>query len=124
LDAHADGIQKEKVIQLVGQALEGFKAQKSILDKAKVSAPELYDSCLQMLRAMIELCSLVGLNNAGEAEQEVNEIEGQSENPEEQPGSEETPQEDKDSCPNCGHEKAPPKEEGAKSPQPQAQGAS
>ena len=93
LDQHADNIQREKVIQLVGQALDGFKSQKNILDKAKDQAPELYSSCIQMLRAMIELCSLAGLDNSGEAEQEVNEIEGQSESPEEMPGAEEMPEE-------------------------------
>lgn len=90
LDQHAHGIQKERVIDMVGQALEGFKNQKSMLDKAKDQAPELYDSCIAMLRAMIELCSLAGIDQ-GQAEQEVNEIEGQSESPEEQPGAEEMP---------------------------------
>ena len=35
LDTHADGIQREKVINMVGQALDAFKGQKQILDKAK-----------------------------------------------------------------------------------------
>jgi hypothetical protein len=127
LDSHADSIQREKTVQLVGQALEGFKSQKAILDKAKEQAPELYSSCIDMLRAMIELCSLAGLDNAGEAEQEVNEIEGQGETPEEQPGAEEMPPEaapeEKDACPNCGHpnkedeEPEMPKEASPKSPQ-------
>jgi len=117
LDQHADNIQREKVTQLVGHALEGFKSQKAILDKAKDQAPELYDACISMLRAMIELCSLAGLDNSGETEQEVNEIEGQSENPEEQPGSEEMPSDE--ACPNCGHphEKEAAPESAAQSPQ-------
>jgi len=102
--------------------LDSFKAQKQILDKAKEQAPQLYDSCLQMLRAMIELCSLAGLDNSGEAEQEVNEIEGQSEIPEEQPGSEQMPEEqDEESCPNCGkphEEKEKPAAPGGASPFP------
>jgi hypothetical protein len=104
LDVHSDNIQKEKVIQLVGQALEGFKSQKNILDKAKEQAPDLYGACIDMLRAMIELCSLAGLDNSGEAEQEVNEIEGQSEAPEEKPGSEEMP---KEAAPKEGSPKPP-----------------
>ena len=56
LDCHADGIQREKVIDMVGEALDAFKAQKSILDKAKEQAPGLYDACIMLLRAMIELC--------------------------------------------------------------------
>jgi hypothetical protein len=107
LDQHADNIQREKVIQLVGQALDGFKSQKAILDKAKDQAPELYSSCISMLRAMIELCSLAGLDNSGEAEQEVNEIEGQSESPEEMPGTEEMPEQEE--MPEEASQKAPQK---------------
>jgi len=123
LDAHADSIQREKVVNMVGEALEAFKGQKAILDKAKAQAPELYDACIAMLRSMIELCSLAGIDE-GQAEQEVNEIEGQSKAPEEASGeegegfipesedngaeSEEAPEsEEGESCPTCGtpHEK-------------------
>jgi len=96
LDQHADSIQKEKVIQLVGQALEGFKSQKAILDKAKEQAPELHDACINMLKAMIELCSLAGIDES-RAEQEVSEIEGQS-------GEE--AQKPTEACPTCGKEDA------------------
>lgn len=112
LDSHADSIQREKVIDMVGQALEAFKGQKKILDKAKEQAPELFDACIMMLRSMIELCSLAGIDQS-EPEQEVNEIEGQGESPEEAPGAEEMPEEapqeeqSEEECPNCGH----PKEE-------------
>jgi len=113
LDEHAENIQKEKVVNMVGEALEGFKSQKAILDKAKEQAPELYASCISMLRAMIELCSLAGIND-GEAEQEVNEIEGQSTAPEETPGEEGTPAEApaESACPSCGkpHDEAAPQE--------------
>lgn len=120
LDAHADSIQKEKVLNMVGEALEGFKAQKAILDKAKEQAPELYASCISMLKAMIELCSLAGIDE-GQAEQDVNEIEGQGESPEEVPGEEDSQSQEK-GCPNCGHsseqqEKEMPKEASPKSPQ-------
>lgn len=100
LDSHADSIQREKVIDMVGQALNAFKGQKAILDKAKEQAPELHDACIQMLRAMIELCSLAGIDQS-QPEQEVNEIEGQSEAPQEAPGSEDS----EESCPSCGHTK-------------------
>ena len=110
LDQHADNIQREKVTQMVGEALEGFKSQKKILDKAKEQAPELYSSCINMLKAMIELCSLAGLDNSGEAEQEVNEIEGQGESPEEAPGAEGEQAPQDDACPNCGHTQEAPQE--------------
>jgi hypothetical protein len=122
LDSHADGIQREKVVNMVGEALDAFKAQKQILDKAKSQAPELYDACLMMLRSMIELCGLAGIDQS-QPEQEVNEIEGQGENPEEMPGAESAPKEEpgvKESCPNCGHQKekpAVPKEEPQNPPQ-------
>jgi hypothetical protein len=127
LDAHADGIQKEKVINMVGEALEAFKSQKKILDKAKEQAPELHEACISMLKAMIELCGLAGIDQS-QPEQEVNEIEGQGENPEETANSQEMPQggasgESDESCPNCGHSKekpAAPQEGSPKAPQPQA----
>lgn len=123
------GFKREKVIDMIGQALEAFKGQKKILDKAKEQAPELHDACISMLRAMIELCSLAGIDQS-QPEQEVNEIEGQSENPEEAPGSPETSaaQDSGDSekpCENCGHEKAKPaapQEGSPKAPQQFAQG--
>ena len=121
LDEHAASIQKEKVVNMVGEALEGFKNQKAILDKAKEQAPELYDSCIAMLRAMIELCSLAGINE-GEAEQEVNEIEGQGAAPEETPGAQGTPAEEapEEGCPTCGkpHDDAAPEEVPQNPPQP------
>jgi hypothetical protein len=84
LDSHADNIQREKVVDMVSQALEGFKANKQILEKAKDQAPQLYESCLAMLRAMIEMARMLGL---GESSQEdVDEIEQPS--PEEAPAPE------------------------------------
>lgn len=71
LDNHADNIQKEKVVQMVGQALEGFKASKDILEKAKEQAPQLYQSSIAMLKAMIEMAKMLGLGpdvEQGEAE--------------------------------------------------------
>lgn len=75
LDSHADNIQRERIVDMVSQALEGFKANKQILEKAKDQAPQLYESCLAMLRAMIEMAKMLGL---GESSQEdVDEIEQQ-----------------------------------------------
>jgi len=102
LDQHADGIQREKVVNMVGEALDAFKGQKKILDKAKEQAPELHSACISMLRAMIELCSLAGIDQS-QPEAEVNEIEG-GDVPEESLGAED----ESESCPNCGHEKAKP----------------
>lgn len=56
-------IQKEKVVQMVAEALEGFKNQRHILERAKEQAPELYNSSLKMLRAMIEMAKLLGFGD-------------------------------------------------------------
>lgn len=61
LDSHASNIQREKVIQMVGQALSGFKESKMILEKAKIQAPQLYNSSIAMLKAMIEMAKMLGL---------------------------------------------------------------
>jgi hypothetical protein len=61
LDSHAESIKRDKIVDMVGQALEGFKANKQILERAKEKAPELYDSCIAMLRAMIEMSKMLGL---------------------------------------------------------------
>lgn len=62
LDNHADSIGREKVIQLVSEALEGFKGCKGILEKAKLQAPQLYESSIAMLKAMIEMAKMLGLD--------------------------------------------------------------
>jgi hypothetical protein len=61
LDSHAGNIQKERVIQIVSEALEGFKGCKDLLEKAKGQAPQLYSSSIAMLKAMIEMAKLLGL---------------------------------------------------------------
>lgn len=66
LEAHSDGIQKEKTIQLVSQALVQFKGCKDILENAKLQTPQLYQASISMLRAMIEMASMLGLG-AGES---------------------------------------------------------
>lgn len=67
LDAHADNIQKEKVVQMVAQALSGFKACKQIIERAQVQAPQLYTSSIMMLKAMIEMAKMLGLSEQGAA---------------------------------------------------------
>lgn len=78
LDSQAEAIKREKVIQMVGQALEGFKASKKIIERAQSQAPQLYQSSIMMLKAMIEMANLLGLG------QEVNV---NPENPLEEPGN-------------------------------------
>jgi hypothetical protein len=70
LDSHADNIQKEKVVQLISQTLEGFKASKNVLEKAKEQAPQLYEASLSMLKAMIEMAKMLGLGSEEDSAQE------------------------------------------------------
>lgn len=65
LDNEADNIHREKVVQMVSAALSGFKANKEILERAKEKAPELYSSCIAMLKAMIEMSKMLGLAAPG-----------------------------------------------------------
>jgi hypothetical protein len=46
---------------MVGQTLAGFKANKQSLEATKEQNQPLYNSCIQMLKSMIELCKLLGL---------------------------------------------------------------
>lgn len=66
LDNHAESIGREKIVGMVSQALQGFKANKDILEKAKEQAPDLYSSTIMMLKAMIEMAKQLGFG-----EQEV-----------------------------------------------------
>lgn len=61
LDEHADEQQKQKVLDMVSQTLQGFKANKASLEATKEQNQPLYNSCIQMLKSMIELCKLLGL---------------------------------------------------------------
>jgi hypothetical protein len=67
LDSHAQNINREKVINLVSEALVGFKACRGILEKAKVQAPQLYESSIAMLKAMIEMAKMLGLDQEAQA---------------------------------------------------------
>ena len=70
LDNHAQNMQKQKVVELVGQALEGFKANKQILEKAKEQAPDFYNASISMLKAMIEMAGMLGLGDDAEQSQD------------------------------------------------------
>lgn len=76
LDSHADNIQREKIVNLVSEALVGFKACKGILEKAKAQAPQLYDSSIAMLRAMIEMAKMLGLDQEANAPDGQNPLDG------------------------------------------------
>ena len=61
LDEHASEQKKQQVLDMVGQTLAGFKANKQSLEATKEQNQPLYNSCIQMLKSMIELCKLLGL---------------------------------------------------------------
>lgn len=71
LDQHADSLQREKVVQMVSQALEGFKASKDVIEQAKDQAPQLYGASIAMLKAMIEMAKMLGLGPDKAAQQEA-----------------------------------------------------
>jgi len=75
LDNHADNIQRERVVQMVSQALTGFKACKSIIERSQTQAPQLYSSSIMMLKAMIEMAKMLGLSENG-ATPDQNPLEG------------------------------------------------
>lgn len=61
LDDHANEQKRQQVLNMVGQTLAGFKANKAALEASKEENQGLYNSCIQMLKSMIELCKLLGL---------------------------------------------------------------
>lgn len=61
LDDHANDQKKQQVLDMVAQTLQGFKANKQSLEATKEQNQPLYNSCIQMLKSMIELCKLLGL---------------------------------------------------------------
>ena len=67
LDSHADNIQREKVVQLAAEALEGFKGCKDILERAREQAPQLYEASIAMLKAMIEMAKMLGLDQEAQS---------------------------------------------------------
>lgn len=75
LNTHAEGIQREKVIQMVSQALTQFKASKDMLEQSRAQMPQLYQASIGMLRAMIEMAGLLGLG------QNVSQLDQSGQNP-------------------------------------------
>ena len=61
LQDNQDQIQREKVVNMVSQTLQQFKANKQSLEATREQNEGLYTSCIQMLKSMIELCKLLGL---------------------------------------------------------------
>lgn len=61
LNDQGGDIQRQKVIDMVTTALTSFKNQKDVLEQAKSQFPDFYSANIQMLRCMIELCKMLGL---------------------------------------------------------------
>lgn len=78
LDAHSENIKREKIINMVADALSEFKQCRDILEKAKEQAPQLYSSSMAMLKAMIEMAKILDLHKNDEKSKK----EDQSEKPE------------------------------------------
>ena len=104
LEEHANEQKKQEVLNMVGQALSGFKANKQHLEATREQSPELYSSCIDMLRSMIELCKLLGLEPKAQ--------------PQENRDSIATPQENRDSIatPPPAQQAAAPQEVAAQDP--------
>lgn len=62
LNQNADEIQKQKVGDMVRQALQSFKASKNYLEQAQSQSPEFYQANIAMIRGMIEMAKLLGFN--------------------------------------------------------------
>lgn len=67
LQDNQDQIQREKVVNMVSQTLQQFKANKQSLETTREQNEGLYTSCVQMLKSMIELCKLLGLEPSSSA---------------------------------------------------------
>ena len=67
LNDHADGIQREKAINTVSQALMQFKKAKQSLEDTRMQNPQLYQASISMLKAMIEMATLLGLGTPNAA---------------------------------------------------------
>lgn len=75
LNDQADEAQKEKVRTMIGQALQGFKSSKQILEAAREQAPDFYAASIAMLAAMIHMAGMLGLKGSGgmSSEEQVSE---------------------------------------------------
>ena len=88
LNDHADGIQRERVIQTVSQALTQFKNAKQGLEEMRMTNPQLYQASISMLKAMIEMASLLGLGQGDSQSASQPGMVGQSEQTESNLGQE------------------------------------
>ena len=77
LDVQSSSIQKDKVVNMVSQSLQQFKNAKMALENSKLQDPTLYNASIMMLKAMIELCKLAGLDNSGGAEAQGEQVIGE-----------------------------------------------
>lgn len=110
LDDHANEQKKQQVLDMVGQTLAGFKTNKAALESTKEQNQPLYNSCIQMLKSMIELCKLLGL------EPKMPEVQEQPQIPPQDPNTDKKPPQ---AAPNMPPKKEVPKEG---SPDPKAVG--
>lgn len=62
LDQNAEVIKKEKAIQSISQALMSFKNAKMALENTKMQNPQLYQACLGILKAMIDMAGMLNIN--------------------------------------------------------------
>lgn len=132
LDQNADGIKKEKTIRIVSQALMQFKASKATLESMKLQAPDLYAASINMLKAMIEMASMLGMGPSAQtqSQQELGSVQ-ESLMPEQKEQEEQNdewhdpfpthPDQGGEAKPGHAPSKnnpSPPKKEGPDSPQP------
>ena len=62
----ADGGHDE-IKQMLGEALEGFKANRDFVEKTRQENPGLYASCIKMLRTMVAMARAMGISGGAEA---------------------------------------------------------
>ena len=65
LEDKSNDIDKDRVRDMVGQALNGFKTSKDILERAREQAPDFYQANIAMLAAMIKMAEMLGLGGGG-----------------------------------------------------------
>lgn len=69
LDSESGNIMQEhektRIVQVVSQALQMFKANKQLLEQSKAQSPQLYQGSLMILKAMIEMAKYMGLDSSG-----------------------------------------------------------
>lgn len=65
LEDGTNEMQRDKVVQMCSQALMGFKGCRDIIEQSKAQSPQLYQSSIMMLKAMIEMAKMMGLGQEG-----------------------------------------------------------